>query len=119
MHRLFFVAALFFHFHCSGQNSIDESKRDSLARSIERSQKAQRAWQDSFSKRQDSIYLSAQKTAAKPANGKNKLDQDVQKTNREEGRIKQVYVLAIAGLLFFVLLVALLFRKRKDKSHLQ
>jgi len=59
MHRFLLVIVLLSKLNSYGQ--IDQKKLDSLEQSMELSTKAQKNWQDSFAKAQDSIYRASVK----------------------------------------------------------
>jgi len=109
MRILLLATVLFLQHACYSQ--IDLKKLDSLARSIDSSQKASRSWQDSFNKKQDSIYRAAQ------------IKQDAQTNNRNDARViaqkeinanqkQQAIIKILIGLLFAILLIVALMRRR-------
>lgn len=95
----------------SGQ--IDQRKLDSLARSIDSSAGAQKKWQDSFIRRQDSNYRSDVSSAfnRRPgsANGK-------EMQGRGAGNEKRFIPGVLAGLLFILLIVFGWTRIKKRKG---
>ena len=91
------LIAIFTHFIIYGQ--IDQKKLDSLERAIESSTKAQKGWQDSFAKAQDSIYKSA-------INKSDNFKSSTQQTNKlkERQRITLRIVIMVALFLTGVLI---------------
>jgi hypothetical protein len=61
--RLPFILVFLFHLTCFSQ--INPQKLDSLTHSIDSTQKRVQAWQDSFSKKQDSLYQSGVRKATR------------------------------------------------------
>jgi hypothetical protein len=109
--RLFPVAILFF-LHLQLNAQIDPAKLDSLKRSIDSSVKLSRAWQDSFSKRQDSIYRLSQ-VKARQADQSNNIS--AEKNKREKNHS---IIFAIAILFLLTIIIVLLRRKsRQDDIH--
>lgn len=109
MHRFLPAAALLFHLFVYGQ--IDQKKADSLARAIDSSAKAHKAWQDSFAKAQDSIY----QTAIKENNSRKAENfSSVQKEKQAKG--KQAILRILIGVVLLIVLVILLLRRRKAKT---
>ena len=96
-HLFLSLIAIFTHFIIYGQ--IDQRKLDSLEQAIESSTKAQKGWQDSFAKAQDSIYRSA-------INENDSIKSSAQQTNKvkERQRITLRIVIVVAICLTGVLI---------------
>jgi LPXTG-motif cell wall-anchored protein len=94
---------------------IDQKKIDSLAKAIDSSAKALKVSQDSFTKKQDSIYRSSVKVSLE-MNGR-KLDDFLNEQKRRESKERQqTYILALAGVLLFIVLIIGFLRKKKPKA---
>jgi hypothetical protein len=104
---------LLLHLNTYGQ--IDQSKLDSLSRSIDSSSKAYKAWQDSFNKAQDSIYRSSVKQDAKQNINNLNYFLEEQKRTEQERRRQATIRLIVSGLIFTTLIIFLI-RKRKRRS---
>lgn len=108
-----FFIALLLHFGISAQ--IHPKKRDSLARAIDFSTNAYKAWQDSFTKKQDSIYRSSIKTNTEQ-NNHNPHPFLTEQKRREDKQRQQAYIRISIGVLFFMVLILGLLRKSKPKD---
>jgi len=93
---------------------IDQKKRDSLARAIDSSAKAYRTSQDSFTKKQDSIYRSSIKIDVEQNNRQHEQFIAEQK-RRENKQRQQAYIRILIGVLLFTVLIIGFLRKRKPK----
>jgi len=95
----------------SQETGIDPLKLDSLKKSIEQSKKNFKAWQDSFNKRQDSLY----NAAIKEANAKNNSE-DVNTfvaDNKEQQKNRNQLVLTILIAILFVTVLIIALRRRR------
>ena len=116
MPLLFLIAALILQLCGHSQDQINQGKIDSLKHSIENERKAFQQWQDSFNKRQDSIYRSAQNGVDFDQNNRNLLTLMQQIKDREEKQKQQAYLRIGLGVLIFVVMVVLLARRKKRSS---
>ena len=94
---------------------IDPAKLDSLSRAIDSSSKAYKAWQDSFTKVQDSLYRSSLKKDIEQ-NNRNLQQYLAEQKRRERKERQQAYIRIFAGLSLFIVLIFVLLRKRRPKS---
>lgn len=93
---------------------IDPAKLDSLSRAIDSSSKAYKAWQDSFTKVQDSLYRSSLKKDIEQ-NNRNLQQYLAEQKRRERKERQQAYIRIFAGLSLFIVLIFVLLRKRRLK----
>ena len=100
------VFSLFFF---SSFAQVDPHKLDSLSRSIDSTAKAYKAWQDSFSKVQDSIYQTSI-TATSDSVKSTKLSAEKKEAERRKEALIRI---GIGVFLFLLFVVLLLIRKRK------
>jgi hypothetical protein len=104
MHRLPFLIFLFTN--CCVYCQIDQKKIDSLERSIDSSTKAQKSWQDSFAKIQDSIYRSA-------IHNSDSTTLSAEHKTKVKGRQKIILPLAIIATLLVIAIIVIRQRKRR------
>jgi CRISPR/Cas system-associated endoribonuclease Cas2 len=104
MHHLLLLIFLFTNFCIYGQ--IDQKKIDSLELSIDSSTKAQKTWQDSFAKVQDSIYRSA-------VNNSDSTKLSAEQKTKVKGRQKIILRFAIIAVLLVTTIIVILRRKQK------
>lgn len=106
MYQLFAFIFLLLIQNASAQ--VDQQKLDSLKQSIDAHSKKVQAWQDSFKKKQDSIYQSyideEKGTIVTPADEK------------DHARKKKEILIPVVITVMFLLLLFLLVRKRKTDS---
>jgi len=104
-HLFLLLIVIFTHFIIYGQ--IDQKKLDSLEQAIESSTKAQKGWQDSFAKAQDSIYKSA-------ISNSDSFKSSTQQTNKVKERQRvTVRIVIIVALFLTAVLIAF---QRKNRS---
>ena len=114
MRKLIFAICLLIGSNCMGRDhQVDPSSLDSLKRSIENSRINVQAWQDSFNKKQDSIYQSAITRSDSISMKHVKADPLPVQVGKKEKRLQYSYVLAGIGIVFFILLVIVLSGKTK------
>jgi hypothetical protein len=88
---------------------IDQEKLDSLKRSIDSNTRAVQSWQDSFQKKQDSLYQS-------------RLGNDTMRTSqaidtravKEHEKRKRIYIRLLVAVLVVLALAYILLRRRKS-----
>jgi hypothetical protein len=105
MSRFIFAIIFFFKLTCFSQ--INPQKLDSLSHAIDSTQKRVQAWQDSFNKKQDSLYQSGVPKATRKSN----LEQQPQ--YKKKSLILLGILVAIGTFIVIVLVVR---EKRKDSS---
>jgi len=105
MHRFLLLIVLLSKLNSYGQ--IDQKKLDSLEQSIEVSTKAQKNWQDSFAKAQDSIY----RTSINPVDSTKLLAAIKTKAKKRQAVILRIVIIAA----LFLTGVFLGLRKRKKQ----
>mgnify|MGYP003579655140 CR=1 FL=1 len=115
MHRYLLVLALLFQVNSFSQ--IDPAKLDSLSRSIDSSAKAYRQWQDSFQKRQDSIYESALRSQDTERNMRNLTNWTLENEERKRKQKQQAYIRIGIGVLFLIVLIVGWARRRKKHKN--
>ena len=115
MHRLFFVLALLTGFvGLAHQDQVDPLKLDSFKRAMESSHRQMELWQDSFNRKQDSIYGVAISHAGVNQNSTNLLKVVTKNpTSRDETKLQRAYLIVGIGVVLFVLLAVLISRRRK------
>jgi hypothetical protein len=105
MSRFIFAIVFFFNLTCFSQ--INPQKLDSLTHAIDSTQKRVQAWQDSFNKKQDSLYRSG----VNKANGESNLQ-------KEPPDVRQLPI--VLGILIvlsaFVVMLYVVKKKRKDSN---
>jgi hypothetical protein len=110
---LLFIPALFFI--STSYSQINQSKLDSLSRSINSSAKAYRAWQDSFKKAQDSVYRSAlKKDLQKSRSGRENFS--AEERRRKERERQQTTLRIILSIAILITAVFVWRRRRKTKT---
>ena len=88
---------------------VDPQKLDSLKRSIDAQAKKVQAWQDSFTRQQESLYRSQALKQSAPARKA--------PAKKEERKERQGWVRVMIAGLFVTLLLFLLLRNRRSKKN--
>jgi hypothetical protein len=109
LHRWLPVFGLFLQLSSFAQ--VDQKKLDSLARSIDASARAARAWQDSFMKTQDSIYGTGVVRSKEPERNGFEKSAAVPKPEKKQ---KRTYIPVVIGI--FVALVLIVGFRRKIRK---
>lgn len=115
MYRFLFAVTLLLQPACYSQ--INPKSLDSLSRAIDSSQKKFKIWQDSFNKKQDSIYQSVEVKNSIEKNSRNLKKFIAQQKKEETGKAKQVHVQIAIALLLLIVLAVVFMRKRKKKTN--
>jgi hypothetical protein len=109
MPRLLTVLALIFHLTSFSQ--IDSRKLDSLSKVINAENQSLQNWQDSFQKKQDSIYKHNTSKRYSLSNEEDAIAKD-----RRIRQKRRVIFPIVGGIVFIGLLVANLLRKKKKRT---
>lgn len=104
------LAALLLLLFFTAQAQVDPHKLDSLKRSIDANAKALQSWQDSFTKKQDSLYK-IQLEIAQERNRKSATEAEV--AEEKDDRKKQ-WILVSIGIAMLAVILLLLRRKKND-----
>ncbi len=113
MFRFVMAVFLLFPVFATSQDAVNPSRLDSLSRSIEQSGKALKSWQDSFNKKQDSVYRSAQNNLDAQQNIQNINRLLTENKKRSQERQQRAYIRIGIGVLFLVVLLLTLYKRKK------
>jgi len=109
MPRLLIVLAVTFYFTCFCQ--VDSYKLDSLSKVIDAKNQSLRNWQDSFQKKQDSIYKHNTGKSYSLSN-----DEEVIAKDRRIRQKRRVIFPIVGGIVLIGLLLANLIRRKKKRT---